>query len=133
MSRNEENSGLTEMLLSFNLSLYSCKSIEWFMRYKINSESMSLQQFCCWYQKKAKSGILVLGTASLCLNYCLHPPWHTLNQFLTHLWVNLVPHLLHPLPQVQYPSWRGFLPTKPLFKLLPEVFNWIEVWRLCWP
>ena len=46
---------------------------------------MSLQRFCCWYQKNTKSGILVLGTAPLCLNHCLHPPWHTFNQFLTHL------------------------------------------------
>ena len=38
---------------------------------------MSLQRFCCWYQKNTKSGILVLGTAPLCLNHCLHPPWHT--------------------------------------------------------
>src|SRR5258707_7259155 len=100
------------------------------MRYKMFCEAMSLEQFCGYHYKITKSGILVLCTASLCFYYSLHPPRHTLNQILTNLWVNHVPFILYPLPQLQYPIGLRFIVPKPSFEVMPKVLNRIEVWRL---
>jgi hypothetical protein len=71
--------------------------------------------------------------ATLYPQHCLNPSRHTLNQPLTYICINLVPFLLHPLPQLLYPTWCPLiLPQLPL-QMIPQVFNGIEVWRLCWP
>src|SRR3954449_12628510 len=103
------------------------------LRYKHFSEGIPLQHFCgqCkifkdWY-------ILILAITSLWLNHHPDPPRHTLNQVLTHLWVNCIPLLLNSLPQFQNTRWWCFILCKPSLQMRPQVFNWIEVWRLCWP
>src|SRR6266550_1546614 len=103
------------------------------MRYKMFCKAMSLARFCGCHYKITKCGILVLCTASLCFYHSLYPPRHTLNQILTHLWVNPVPLILYPLPQLQYPIGWSFIAPKPSFEVMPKVLNRIEVWRLCWP
>src|SRR6266852_494483 len=70
---------------------------------------------------------------TLCHQHCLNPSWHTLNQPLTHICINLVPFLLHPLPQLLHPTWYLFIPPQLHLQMIPQVFNGIEVWRLCWP
>jgi hypothetical protein len=75
----------------------------------------------------------ILGIATLSLQHSCKPPRHTPNQILTHLCINLVPLLLHPLPQLQYPFWFNLILPQPPLDMIPQVFNGVEIWRLCWP
>src|SRR6266487_4292313 len=75
----------------------------------------------------------VLSIATLCLQHSCNPPRLTLNQILTCLCINLVPLLLHPLPKFQHPTWCHLILSQLPLEVIPQVFNGVEVWGMCWP
>src|ERR1700731_1278101 len=96
-------------------------------------QGLSLKGFCCWYIWATKQTDSVLSMAPFGLQHSFNPSRHALNQVLTHCSVNLVPLFLHPLPQLQYSSSCFFILSKPPLEVIPQMFNRIEVWGLCWP
>ncbi|KZT01663.1 uncharacterized protein LAESUDRAFT_795612, partial [Laetiporus sulphureus 93-53] len=75
----------------------------------------------------------VLGIASLCLHNCIHPPWHTFNQILTHFLPNSLPFLLYPFPQLSNSLWWLLILCKLLFEVIPQILYGIEIWGLRGP
>src|SRR6267154_1353079 len=71
---------------------------------------------------------LVLGMTSICLDNCLYAPGHTFYKTLAYFWWNSIPLINQSIPQ-----FMCSLLEKLSFEIVPEVFNGIEVWRLCWP
>ena len=66
-------------------------------------------------------------------NNCLDPSRHTFYEVLAYLWWNFIPLLYQSIPQFMNSMGRSIIFAKLAFKMVPEMFNGVEVWRLCWP
>ena len=94
-----------------------------------------------WYSNSFFAGslddnqlyLLVLGVFPLCLYHCCTPSRHTGYQILHHLLWYLIPFLFNPIPKLMYFSRWFFIVIKLSLEVIPNIFNGIEVWGLCWP
>ena len=111
------------------MAVKSYKSNQEFLRYSHFKSATALDQFfgrwLKWYS--------VFSTTSLCLQYSFYPSGHTLYDVLTHFCPYTIPFLLYSIPKFQDSCWGNIIVSHPPLEMSPEMFNWIEVWRLCWP
>ena len=94
----------------------------------MNAE-VTYEQFCCHYI----STTLVLGIASLSLQYSFHPSKHTFYQVLNHLLWYLIPFHLTALPKLLQTIRGYFILCQPLFQVPLQMFYRVNVRRLCKP
>src|SRR5260370_8055884 len=94
---------------------------------------MSLQQFIGVEFLEKKILILIFGIATFCVKHCLNSPRHAFNQILTNRWFYLLPLLLKSIPQLMNTTGRFFILPKPFLDMIPQMFNWVEVWGLRGP
>src|ERR1700676_2481909 len=62
-----------------------------------------------------------------------NPPRHTFNQILTYLLWYLLPFHFTTLPKSMLTRRWDFILVKPVFEVIPKMFDRAEVWRLRWP
>ena len=128
-----KNTHWKALLLSFQMISGLSKNMQFSLRYKMFCKGLPLLQFFCSHPVGRNYYILVLGMTTLCFDHCCNPPRHTFNQILTHLWLYFLPFHLHPLPQLQYPCRCPLILSQLPLEVIPQVFNGIEVRRLCRP
>ncbi len=94
---------------------------------------MHCNSFVTCISRNENGLILILGISSFCLQHYLNPPRLTLYQISTHRLINLLLLSFYLFPTLPHTSKWFLMLCKPSSELRPEIFNGIEVWRLCWP
>src|SRR6266542_45241 len=84
---------------------------------------------CCTFCTK----YLVLGRASICFNYSLNSPRHTIDQIFDSMYRNFPPCLLNMSVKFSHVGRQFFPFTNVFLDISPQIFNWIEVWTLSGP
>ena len=69
------------------------------------------------------------------INNCLHPRWHTIYKPIYDCLIYRIPFFFHHIPELilRVRSLNlGKPPLKPLLENVPNIFNRVKVWRVCW-
>ena len=103
------------------------------INYIFSQITSHVNSFVASYLDSTNCQLLILGMSTLGLNHCCTSSRHTLNQILHHFLWNSIPFLFYPLPQLIQPLGWNIILIKPLFEMIPEMFNGIKVWRLSRP
>ena len=75
--------------------------------------------------------LLVLGWATVCLNYGLNSSWHTFNKIFDHFWLDWLPSSFNT--SFEWRQAGRLVIMNSSFDFRPEILDWVKVRTLGWP